>query len=193
MESEVSSLVHQFQLKRDFMETGFTSYVASQNTFLDELVSLDLGDFSAQARDFVALQENAKNDFLNRFHDLIETKLLPVMHETTDLATDLDVRIFYTQAKSDPVLNVTDPVWIFFLNSIVALSLNGTSRTSLTRICDFIKNCERWSPDSACLSRQSKAGLEFVLSNRSGRSISIFFISSVTCFRSRGWSSIVVS
>ena len=193
MESEVSSLVHQFQLKRAFMETGFTSYVASQNTFLDELVSLDLGDFSAHARDLVALQENAKNDFLNRFHDLIETKLLPVMHETTDLATDLDVCLFYTQAKSDPALNVADPVWIFFLNSIIALSLNELSSTSLARICDFIKNCERWSPDSACLSRQSKAGLEFVLSNRSGRSISIFFISSVTCFRSRGWSSIVVS
>jgi hypothetical protein len=177
MESAILLLVEQFRLKKHFMENSFPSYVASQNTWLEDLLtnSSDLGDVVTQARDFVPMQLSVKEEFLKRHHNLIETKLLPLLQVPINSANELEVRLYYTQAQSDPILNAADPVWIFFLNSIGTLSLNGTSLTSLARLCNFVKKCERWTPDSACLTRQSQIGLDFVFEPRSGHFISGYF------------------
>jgi hypothetical protein len=177
MESAILLLVEEFRSKKHFMETSFSSFVASQNTLLEELMAntSDLGDVLTQARDFVPMQVNARDEYLKRHYNLIETKLVPLLQLPMSSANELEVRLYYTQAQSDPILNAADPVWIFFLNSIVELSLNGTSLTSLASVCDFVKNCKRWTPDSACLTRQSQIGLNFVFEPRSGLYISGFF------------------
>ena len=170
MDSTIASLIDPYRVKKNFMETGLSAHVALQTALLEEMRDCsDIAEILSQAQEFVSYQETAKNEFLERYDSLVETKLLSLIQVPVLPEHEQEIRASVNQLKSDPILNLADPVWTFFLNSIVALSLNGTTTpTSLTKCCDFIKNCPRWSPDSACLTRESRNGLAYVYGDHSG-------------------------
>jgi hypothetical protein len=174
MYSAISTLIDPYRNKKTFMETGFSSFVTLQTALLEDMRDCsDIAEFLSQAQEFVLTQQTAKTEYLNRYDILVESKLLSLIHLPVFPQNELEILISVNQLNSDPILNVADPMWTYFLNSIVSLSLNGTSPTSLTKCCDFIKGSPRWSPDLACLTRESKKGLDFVLREKSAAGIII--------------------
>jgi hypothetical protein len=168
--TQAKIMIDQLRAKKQFMETRFADYVSSQSASLDEMLRdcSDLDELLTQAQDFKNAQQNAKIEFLEQYQKLIETELLPLMQDPSNPGHLLKIRLLSIRAESDPALNVADPVLIYFWSSIVGLSANGTSTTSLAKCCNFVKACPRWTPDTACLTRQVKAGINYVSSSRSG-------------------------
>jgi hypothetical protein len=172
------SIFQQYQSKKQFLETGLSSYVSDQDKLLQNLSDdcQELAEVVIQAHDLIASQGSAKNQFMDQYHSLIVTKLLPMIQQPCLSPDALDeLRVLCSQVELDPVLNAADPVWDFFLKTRNALSLNpNMSPTSLAKCSRFILACMRWSPDSACLTREAKLGLQLATTDLSGLSNCIF-------------------
>ena len=165
------SLIDQFQHKMQFFETQFTGYLDSQRALLAELSGdcHELEEVVLQACSLAENQKAVKIQFTELYRSLIIDKLCPmIINECSTPERRQALDILCAQLESDPVLNAPDPVWIFLLQTFSALSLNTTSPTSLDKCKHFIQCCQRWSPDSACLTREDRVGLELVSRHRSG-------------------------
>ena len=164
------SLLSQFQVKMQFFESAFAVSLDSQRALLDELPvdCPDLEEVVLQAYGLADNQSIVKNQFLEQYHILIFNKLCPMIHDCSTPQQHQALDLVCAQLESDPVLNAPDPVWVFFLQTFAALSMNATSPASLDKCKHFIQGCRRWSPDAACLTREAKFGLELVSRHRLG-------------------------